>query len=302
MNAGSILERLGLDSPGQQAPESSPLHFVDGSRYRIEIPTVEGPQALRAVLDEASGLSVPVHRVSQGSGATLVSDAELAELAELQDSHGVDVLLFVGPRAGWDIGAQAASSAGQLMYGSLRGADQLHHGVDDVGRVAEAGIRGVLVADLGLLSVLGRMKGAGFLPGDFQLKSSVFLPAANPATARLLEELGATSLNVPVDLPIADLAGIRAAVSIPLDVYVECPDDFGGVVRYYDIPEMVRTLSPVYLKFAVKNAPGLYPSGVHLDAVATATARARVHRAARGIELLHRHPCPASAVSTADED
>jgi hypothetical protein len=82
---------------------------------------------------------------------------------------------------------------------------------------------------------------------------------------------------------------IRAAVAAPLDVYVEGADDFGGTVRYYEVPELVRAAAPIHLKFTVRNAPGIYPSGEHLGAVAVATARERVRRAAIGVALLERY-------------
>lgn len=47
--------------------------------------------------------------------------------------------------------------------------------------------------------------------------------------------------------------------------------------------------SPVYVKFAVRNAPGLYPSGGHLRKVEIDTARDRVRRAAIGLSMLKRY-------------
>jgi hypothetical protein len=70
---------------------------------------------------------------------------------------------------------------------------------------------------------------------------------------------------------------------------VEGADDFGGVVRYYEVPDLVRVAAPIYLKFTVRNAPGIYPAGEHLLGVAVATARERVRRAAIGLALLGRH-------------
>jgi hypothetical protein len=69
----------------------------------------------------------------------------------------------------------------------------------------------------------------------------------------------------------------------------------GGPVRYYEIPELVRVAAPVHLKFTVRNAPGLYPSGEHLAGLAVASARERVRRAAIGIALLRRHYPDATA-------
>lgn len=71
-----------------------------------------------------------------------------------------------------------------------------------------------------------------------------------------------------------------------MDVYVEGADDFGAPVRHCEI---VRVASPVYVKFAVRNAPNIYPSGGHLERVAIDTARERVRRAAIGLSMLTRY-------------
>lgn len=283
-----LLTRLGL--PGTDAHElpTSSKRFDDGGQWRLEIPSTEGPEALDVVLEASEERDLRVHRVSQGSGIMLQTDDEIREMLVLASERDTEVCLFVGPRAGWDIGAQAATPSGHLASMSLRGADQLRYGLDDVLRGCELGLRSVLVSDLGQLSVLGRLRAAGDLPADLVLKVSVSLPASNPATAALLQELGATSINLPVDLSLAQLAAIRAAVDVPLDLYVESADDFGGLLRYHEIPEIVRVAAPVYLKFAVRNSPGLYPSGEQLQDVALATARERVRRAAIGIDLLRR--------------
>ena len=207
----------------------------------------------------------------------------------LGQEHAVEVCLFVGPRAAWDVGVQATAPAGRVAAGSLRGADQLAYGVEDVLRGCRLGVRSILVADTGQLWVLGRMKRAGDLPADLEIKISISLPVTNPATARLLEDLGATTLNLPIDLSLAQIAAIRQAVDAPLDVYVESADDFGGAVRYYETPDLVRVAAPVHLKFTVRNAPGLYPSGEHLAPLAVASARERVRRAAIGLAMLQRH-------------
>jgi hypothetical protein len=132
------------------------------------------------------------------------------------------------------------------------------------------------------------MRRAGELPREMQAKVSVMLPVANPASARVLVELGADTLNLPTDLSLAQIAAIRAAVDVPLDIYVEAPDNVGGFVRLYEIPEIVRVAAPVYVKFGLRNAPDVYPSGSHLEATVVALSRERVRRARLGLELLAR--------------
>jgi hypothetical protein len=290
-----FMKHLGLpDADLTDQPESE-MRFADGGHFRIEIPSTEGPEALDAVIDEASRRGVPIHRVSQGSGIMLQTDDELRRMKELGDDHGVEVSLFTGPRASWDIGVQSTATAGRAIGASLRGANQLVYGVEDVRHACELGLRSVLVADVGQLWVLGKMKESGELPADLVLKVSVSLPVANPATARVLEDLGATTLNLPVDLTVSQIGAIRQAVQCPLDIYIEAADDFGGPVRYYEIPEIVRVAAPVYLKFTVRNSPGLYPSGGHLRGLALDTARERVRRAEIGVSILARYMPEAKA-------
>jgi hypothetical protein len=288
--ATAALESLGL--PGRDAYDlpTSAKRFADGAAYRVEIPSVEGPEAFRAVVDEAELLKVPVRRISQGSGIMMLRDEEIVEMVGLGREQDVEVCLFVGPRASWDVGVQALTKGGAIGAAALRGADQLAYGLEDVLHAIDLGLRSVLVADLGLLAVLGRLRASGGVPEDLIVKVSASLPVTNPATARVLEDLGATTLNVAGDLSLPALAAIRAAVDCPFDLFVEGPDDFGGSVRHYEVPEMVRVCAPIHLKFAVRNSPGIYPSGRHLQQVALDTARERVRRASIGLAMLERYP------------
>jgi hypothetical protein len=287
--SSTILSRFKLPEHDAYDLPSSPKRFGDGGQFRVEIPSTEGPRAMDAVLESAADHRVLIHRVSQGSGIMLLTEDEIRQMVALGKRHGVEVCLFVGPRANWDVGIQAASSAGRVVGSSLRGADQLAFGIEDVLYGARLGVNSVLVADLGQLAVLGRMKKEGDLPPDFVLKTSVTLAAANPAAARIFEDLGATSLNLPVDLTLPQIAAIRRTVDIPIDFYVESPDDFGGAVRHYEIPELVRVAAPIYLKFGLRNSPPLYPAGQHLEAAVVALARERVRRAAIGLGILRRY-------------
>lgn len=262
----------------------SDARFADGLRYRIEIPSVEGPAAFRAVLEEAERRSVPVRRISQGSGVMMLTDAEIRELAELGAEHGIEVSLFLGPRGAWDTGGQAFATT--AVAGVARGSSAVDACLAEVARGVSLGIRSFLVADLGVLAELGRRKQTGDLPPSLVLKTSVLLPCANPPTARVLEELGATTINVATDLSPIELGELREATSCPLDVYVEAPDDQGGFVRTYDVPELIRRGAPLYVKLGVRNAPSLYPSGLHLEETVVRLARERVRRAELVLRLL----------------
>jgi hypothetical protein len=281
-----FLHDLGLPRGDLNELPDSSKRFPDGAQYRIEIPSTEGPRCLAAVLEEADRLDVRVHRASQGSGVFLHTDAELDEMARIAHEATVEVSLFARPNASWGLSATARAHAG--FAASAHGQEQVVANLEDCVRAAAHGFRSVLIADLGVLSLFGEARRAGLLPEDMQAKVSVMLPASNPASARVLEQLGASTINLPTDLTLPQIAAIRAAVDVPLDVYVEAPDNVGGFVRHHEIPELIRIASPVYVKFGLRNAPDVYPAGTHMEATTVALSRERVRRARLGMELLER--------------
>lgn len=287
--ARQLLADLGLPPGDRHDLPTSPLRFPDGAHLRIEIPSVEGPEALNAVIESAQTLGVPLHRVSQGSGVMLLSDAEVRQMAITGRAHNIEVCLFVGPRASWEGTAQALTPDGKLFGWRHTGMDQLVYAFSDIERAVKLGIRSVLVADEGLVWLVGQAKACDLLPSELVLKGSALLGAANPLGIRLLIESGLTTINVASDISLARLAALRQVISAPIDLYIEGPDSLGGFTRYYELPEIVRVGAPIYLKFGLRNAPNIYPSGVHLHQAAIQTGRERVHRALVGMEMLVRY-------------
>jgi hypothetical protein len=286
LRAQRLLAAAGL--PAERLPEASGVRFPDGAHFRIEIPSVEGPAVLAAVVAEAARQGVTVNRVSQGSGAMLLSEAELGEMAAIGAEAGIEVSLFVGPREEWGPFAMSRAPDGGALAGGIRGLRQLTYAVEDVLRAAECGIRGFLIADIGLLRTLATAQAAGEIPADVVWKVSVMLAPSNPAALTVLTQLGAGTVNLPTDLTLDELADMRAVCALPLDLYVEAPDALGGVVRGEQLAELAIAAAPLYAKFGLRNSQPLYPAGLHLEAQAVAIAREKVHRARVALEWLER--------------
>ena len=284
-----FLQRNGYPRGDLYELPSTAKRFPDGAQYRIEIPSTEGPKALASVLEAADEYGVTIHRVSQGSGIWMLRDDEIREMCRLGAEAGIEVSLFVGPRAAWGTSAQVRASAGKNLGARLRGLEDVVYATEDVIRGCELGLRSVLVADEGQLWLVNEMKQAGELPADLVVKISVQLGAANPISVKLIEDLGAGTYNVPTDLTLPQIAAIRTVVDLPLDIYVEAPDDFGGFVRHYEVPELIRISSPIYVKLGLRNAPNIYPSGIHLEDTAIKLSRERVRRAALVMNIIERH-------------
>lgn len=280
------MERAGFPV-GSPRPDTSPYRFPDGGAWRVEIPSVEGPEPLQTMLEEAARLDVPVHRASQGSGVMLLDDAEIKDMLSMAGERGVELCLFLGPRGTWDIGASTRSPTGGAGP-RARGADQLGQCLEDAVRAAGLGVRLLLVADEGVLWAAHRLREQGDLPADMRFKVSVLTGPVNPAACVAWAALGADSINVPGDLTVAHVAEVRAASPVALDLYLESPDDVGGFVRLYDGPELIRVGAPIYLKFGLRNAPGIYPVGRHLRTLAVESVRERVRRARLTLDLIDR--------------
>lgn len=284
MKADAAIARLLPD-------ESGPRTFPDGADFRIEIPSVEGPRVLETVIAAAAEEGIVVNRVSQGSGAMLMREDELREMATLGAEHGIEVSLFVGPRESYDISAHPRTEDGAGHGGQSRGLHGLRYAAEDIGRAVECGIRSFLIPDLGLLALVNEMQRGGELPSSVVWKVSVMLAPSNPLGLRELERVGASTVNVPSDVSIETLRELRAATSLPIDLYVESPDALGGVVRGDELGELVRAGAPLYAKFGLRNSRMIYPSGLHLVDETCAIAREKVHRAAAALEWVDRL-CP----------
>ncbi|WP_153723053.1 U32 family peptidase [Sporosarcina cascadiensis] len=284
-----FLEGLGYPSSDSGELPTSTKRFPDGAQYRIELPSTEGPTALKETLKELDRLGITVHRISQGSGIMLQTDEEIREMCELTAERGIELSLFVGPRGTWDISAQPFTPGGQSIGNRHEGADQLVYAMEDLKRGADLGLRGALVADEGLLLLTKEMKKAGQLPEDFIVKASVQIGSANPVSVKLMQDIGADTYNVPTALTLSKLASIRQAIDMPIDLYIEAPDNMGGFLRYYEIPEIIRVLAPVYIKFGLSNHPDVYPSGQQFEDLNNSLVKERVRRASLGIQMIERY-------------
>lgn len=253
------LVRIGL--PGQDAYDlpTSDKRFPDGASYRIEISGVERPEILEALIDESDKRDVPVHRlISVVMGATYLDDEELRRFAQLAHDAKMEVILTPGPRVSWDIGRQLVTPEGALSGMRFRGADKLVEVITDIKRGIDLGFRGFLVIDEGLLWTLNKLKEIGEIPKDITFKVSIFAGHASPAGGKLLEELGAGSFNPVADMSVPQLAAIRQATELPIDIHIVLMPSFGGFNRFYDAPEICRCVQPVYWKFEPGPSMALY--------------------------------------------
>lgn len=241
-----FLKEIGIDETGSSFESNKT--FNDGGQFRFEVPGIQSPKTMEALLDEAQNQDLTIHRVTQTKGIMLLSDEDIIQMAGMAKEYGCELFLSVGPRATYDTSATAHTKEGSRIGYRLRGYDNLVYAVEDVKRAVSFGVRGILLYDEGLLYVLNQMRNAGELPENLHFKMSAHAGHGNPASAKLLESIGLDSLNPVRDLQIPMLASIRNAIDIPIDLHTENPKSTGGFIRHYEVPKFIKVASPVYLK------------------------------------------------------
>jgi hypothetical protein len=242
------VKTLGLPEGDLNELPTSDARFPDGTFYRIEVPTVNSAEAVAALLETSDKLGITINRVTETYGMFRHTRQELKEYCRLCNDYGAELLLSVGPRATYDTGATVLSPQGVRIGYRLRGMEQVLRAVEDVKRGIDLGCRGFLIYDEGMLWLVGQMRKDGELPPEVIFKTSAHLGHCNPASFKLLESLGADSINPVRDLQISMHAALRAAVTAPLDIHTDNPPGSGGFIRVYEAPEIVRVAAPVHLK------------------------------------------------------
>jgi hypothetical protein len=232
------LDKIGIKRPDMDLSNSI-KRFPDGAQYRFEVPGIQKPGTMMALLEELENYEVIIHRVTQTKGIMLLTDQEIIKMTDLARDAKIELFLSIGPRATYDTSASAKTSEGARIG---------FYAIEDVKRAVDLGVRGIVVYDEGLLWVLGKMREKGELPSNVHFKVSAHCGHGNPASALLLESLGTNSFNPVRDLQISMLAAIREAINIPLDIHTENPKSSGGFIRHYEAPEIIRKACPVYLK------------------------------------------------------
>lgn len=247
-NTRAFLQNIGLPKGDLYDLPTSQKRFWDGGQYRFEVPGIQGPSAMRTLLEELAEHNVSIHRVTQTKGIMTLTDDEILTMVDLANHWQVDLVLAIGPRATTDTSASVRTPEGQRMGYRLRGQEQVVRAIEDVKRATSLGCKSFLVYDEGNLWVLNEMRNQGELPKDIKFKVSAHCGHGNPCSARLLETIGADSINPIRDIQLQMLASMRQAIDIPIDLHTENPESSGGFIRHYEVPEMIRVACPVYLK------------------------------------------------------
>ena len=161
-NTKKFLKKIGIEEVSSDYISNK--RFDDGGQFRFEVPGIQSPKTMKALLEEADKNDIFIHRVTQTKGIMMLADEEIQDMVDLAKSYGCELFLSVGPRATYDTSATVHTKEGSRIGYRLRGYDNLVYAIEDVKRACKLGVRGILLYDEGLLWILNPMRENGEIP------------------------------------------------------------------------------------------------------------------------------------------
>lgn len=187
-----FMESMGI--PGRDGYDlpTSEKTFPDGANWRFEIAGIERASTMEAMIAEARKRKVTIHRaIAAVGGSTYCDFEELKAMAQMAQDEQIEVIMTVGHRKGWDVGSKEISTPEGSMQGwRLRGSDHISYHIADMMRNIEAGFRGFLVYDEGVLLIINKMRQEGLIPAETIFKFSVFGGYCSAAGGKVIESMG----------------------------------------------------------------------------------------------------------------
>ena len=94
-----FLESIGMPGGDLYDLPTSEKRFDDGGQYRFEVPGIQGPAPMKALLEALDEYGIQIHRVTQTKGIMFLTDDEIKKMVEYADKWKIQLILACGPRA-----------------------------------------------------------------------------------------------------------------------------------------------------------------------------------------------------------
>ncbi len=283
--ARSLLQERGIPYSDEVPLRSSGKQFPGGGQYGIEIPVVTSLKILETIVPLLQNAGIMRARFGETVGELVLSESEKMEMLACCNETGYGMLFSTGPRPEYDRKATFARSEFGIEQGRvLNNHEAFAHAIDGALRVIDAGCKGIITYDLGVLRTLSRLRHDGVIPKDTTFATSTHSMVANAMIAEVYVENGANNLVVLHDISLQVVQEIRAhvpdsvSISLPIDVYKAK----GGFIRFGEIPEIIQVGAPIFLKM------GASAQGHPYDAVTKDGIARRVERVKIGLDHLAR--------------
>ena len=279
--ARKVLKSLELPDCNNVHLKRSSKTFDQGGHYGVELPAINTLRQMEATIAALKSEGVYCTRFNETHGSHLLSDAEISDMLQICNENSYGVLFGIGPRPEYDVNSSFYRTKFGLEMGrQLNNNEIFAQALDEVFRLCDLGVRGIIVYDIGLMRIVSELRATGKLPSGLVIKTSSHCMVTNAPIAKIFEDNGADSITTAHDLSISMLQSIREyttdlVLDIPTDVYLTK----GGFIRWFELAEFVQVASPVFLKMGASVQTDPYEAvkpEASIDRVASYSSRSGV--------------------------
>ncbi len=222
--------------------------FKKGGEFGIELSSMNNYKIIKKTIKLLNKNKIQADRFDECRGMMRLPENEIKDILKITKDNNIGMIFSIGPRAIYSSSGFVRSENGKRMGYRLHGKNQVENAIDELKRGIDLGVKGFLIYDEGFLDFANQLRKSKQIPEDIIFKLSVHVGCANQFSARVYENLGADTINVVPDLSIEDLYEIRKMVSIPLDIFTDTASAAGGLIRTYDVGQIIEYVSPIYFK------------------------------------------------------
>ena len=101
----AFLKKIGMPEGDAYNLPTSEKRFSDGAQYRFEVPGIQGPKVMEALLEAIDKYGIALHRITQTKGIMMLTDNEIMEIGQYHfQFHGfrqVARYRYIGACAGY---------------------------------------------------------------------------------------------------------------------------------------------------------------------------------------------------------
>ena len=88
-----VLESIGMPGGDLYDLPTSEKRFPDGGQYRFEVPGIQGPGPMKALLEALDEFGIQIHRVTQTKGIMFLTDDEIKQMVEYAKKWNVQLAI-----------------------------------------------------------------------------------------------------------------------------------------------------------------------------------------------------------------
>lgn len=220
------------------------------NKFGLEIPSINSILRLQNMVSSAKKYDVVVNQYNEVSGSRLIPISEKKEMLECAKENNVGLTFSISTRPEYSINsAFYRSDWGKVQARRIASNASLEYSIEEVLNLIEIGCTGIILYDIGLLSLLNKLRLKNKIPNDIIFKVSSHCAVTNHETASVYSNCGANDIIPIHDTSLISLQEMRKSCpNTVLSIIIDTYKNKGGFIRLKDINQITELNGINFLK------------------------------------------------------